>query len=42
VQAVGLFYDIATAKVLRINADGLEDLEAEFDAGLQGRALADR
>jgi len=42
VQAVGLFYDIATAKVLRINADGIKDLDAEFDAGLQGRALADR
>jgi carbonic anhydrase len=42
IQALGLFYDIATAKVLRISADGIEDLEAGFGAGLQGRALADR
>lgn len=42
VQAVGLFYDIATAKVLRITADGIEDLDGSFDAGVQGRALADR
>ena len=42
VQAVGLFYDIATAKVLRITAGGIEDLDAEFDAGLKGTAMADR
>ncbi len=42
VQAVGLFYDIATARVLRITADRIEDLDGAFDAGLRGRAMAGR
>ena len=41
-QAVGLFYDIATAKVLRITADGFENPDAAFDAGLQIPAPAVR
>ena len=42
VQALGLFYDIATARVLRVTADGIEDLDPAFDAALQGSALAGR
>jgi carbonic anhydrase len=42
VQALGLFYDIATARVLRVTADGIEDLDPAFDAGLQGKAFANR
>lgn len=42
VQAMGLFYDIATARVLQITADGIENLDPAAEAGLQGKALADR
>ncbi|MDP9887733.1 bifunctional SulP family inorganic anion transporter/carbonic anhydrase [Pseudarthrobacter enclensis] len=42
VQATGLFYDIATARVLRITADGIENLDPAFDAGAQESVLAGR
>ncbi|HKU02846.1 MAG TPA: carbonic anhydrase, partial [Arthrobacter sp.] len=40
VQATGLFYDIATARVLRVSADGIENLDPAFDAAGQGNVLA--
>ncbi|WP_457950114.1 SulP family inorganic anion transporter [Pseudarthrobacter sp. alpha12b] len=42
VQAIGLFYDIATARVHQITADGIEDLDRAFDGARQGEALAGR
>jgi len=39
VQATGLFYDIATARVLRISADAVESLDPAFDGGLRAAAV---
>ena len=39
-QALGLFYDIATARVLRITADGIGNLDPAVAAGQQGHAGA--
>lgn len=39
VQATGLFYDIATARVLRITADAVESLDPAFDGGLRAGAV---
>ncbi|MDQ0664360.1 carbonic anhydrase [Arthrobacter ulcerisalmonis] len=42
VQATGLFYDIATAQVLQITADGVGNLDPACEAGLRGHAPAGR
>jgi len=42
VQATGLFYDIATAQVLQITADGVENLDPAFGAGIRGNIPAGR
>lgn len=42
VQATGLFYDIATARVLRITADGIQNLDPAFDAGARESVLVVR
>ncbi|KIC65401.1 SulP family inorganic anion transporter [Pseudarthrobacter phenanthrenivorans] len=40
VQATGLFYDIATARVLQITADSIESLDPAFDGGLRTAAVS--
>ncbi|MDQ0118862.1 carbonic anhydrase [Pseudarthrobacter defluvii] len=40
VQATGLFYDIATARVLQVSADGIENLDPAFGAGCRGSVAA--
>ena len=42
VQATGLFYDIATAQVLQITADGVENLDPACGAGIRGNIPAGR
>ena len=40
VQATGLFYDIATARVLQITADSIESLDPAFVGGLRTAAVS--